>query len=301
MIIGTGGYGEIWHPPRKDGLIEKSYRNNKRFVQRYTHQTRKQIENGEIARKLFDPHDKISNPIVAIYKRPNKYFSEILPFREGSLLDLLQLYFHKGDIVVFSQCLDNLLKIFKGMKNLHAHKWVHHDIKASNIMYDTKPTFKLFMIDWGSALPFKNIFKENQLYWLVADNQNHPPEYKSIAHYLYGFQFKNNNFVVEYAKNPYIRNIVKLQPNYLKLLKEANKTIGRRIDNIESIASKGDVFGLGIVLCQLYIIFVEDQYLSKIVRSKIIRLIWGMINPNPFRRWNLQKCIILLEEIILLI
>lgn len=305
-MIGTGGYGKVWNPPRSDSIIQAKYRGNKSFIQRHTEQTRDQIKNGNIARKIFDPEGTLSSPILAIYERPDGRFSEILPFREDALYKLYRKYFYTGNISLFWKGMERMVPIMKGLARLHDQGWVHHDIKSENMLYDSSPSFRLYLTDWGTALPSEEVYSDDYSHWHVASLTNLPPEYKSFARFRYGFPLKNNSFSLEYAKNPYIINMRRFQPHYMKMLDHAHDylqgKLKRNKDNYQKVvrlmAPKADVFGLGLVISQMYTFFAKGKFIPEKTKNQIITLIRNMIHPNPFLRWDMHQCARFLQKIL---
>jgi len=281
--IGSGGYGDVYYPPR----YPKKYAGNKAYVQRYTEQTKTQIQNGEIARKIFDPKDVLSIPIHAIYPRKNDYFSEIMLHKPGDL-EMLMLKYYYGHPKLFRESVKQMKRIMVGLERLHKKKWVHRDIKLNNFLYDTNP-LRYFLIDWGTALPSCKIYDDNASNWHMADNQNLPPEYKSYAYFRHHMRF--DDFAKEYTKNRTMHHFLSIDPHYEHLLKEAHKKIQHRLRTakdphklMESIATKADVFAMGLVLVQLYDIWGRGN-----APPELLRILRGMIDPDPFRRWSIRR------------
>lgn len=309
--IGEGSYGKICHPPRDDTVIDQKYRHNKKYIQRYTDvESWRQIKNGEKARRIFDPENTMSSPILAIYDRPNGAFSEIMPFREDSLYHLITPYKYRmtGNLPLFWKLMTNILHILGGMKKLHSSGWTHHDIKSTNILYDSKPELKLYLIDWATSLPFLNVYDEDHSNWHTATIENLPPEYKSYAHFRYNFPLKGNDFALEFSYgHPWITNILKIQPLYLSMLRRAHQHIQKELsihhNNLENvinkISPKCDIYALGIVIAQIYVVLTTgEKNMSSFVRKQFIHLIRSMIHPDPFRRWDSKTSYKYLERII---
>lgn len=286
MKIGSGGYGEIYHPPR----YPPKYAGNKAYVQRYTGQTKTQIQNGETARKIFDPKNQLSVPIRAIYPRRDQFFSEIMPYKKGDLMSLLKKYYYANP-ALFARSLPLMASIMAGLERLHSKKWVHRDIKLTNFLYDRNP-LRYFLIDWGTALPDDKVYDNEVSVWHTADNENLPPEYKSYAYFQHGFRF-HGDFAREYAKNPAFHFLTRIQPEYAAMLNRAHRKIQKRLAAaanpaiiMDSIATKADVFALGLVLAQMFEIWGSRDSPRA---SKILRMIQGMIDPDPFRRLDMKQ------------
>lgn len=295
MLIGAGGYSKIWHGPRKDRVIEKKYRGNESYIQRLTTETITEISNGEYARNIFDPKDRMSSPLLAIYERPNNRFSEIRPFREDNLHNILTENIKLGyNHNLLCNLLWNMRNIMKGLATLHQRGWTHHDIKTQNILYNNRP-LHVFLIDWGTSLRFSEVYTDPYKPWFSADNSNHPPEYKSYAHYQYGYKF-DHDFATDYTKNIYLLTLLKIQPHYMTMLNKANnklqtlfKTKGKKF--LLHIAPKLDVFAMGLVLSQIYLIMAFSEWYGTPFHEKMIHLLKNMIHPDPTKRWTMRNSI----------
>lgn len=284
MKIGSGGYGDVYHPPR----YPPKYAGNKAYIQRYTDETKTQIYNGEKARKIFDPKNLLSVPIRAIYPRKGDFFSEIMPYKKGDLMSLLKKYYYRNP-KLFDQSLILMSRIMIGMERLHKKKWVHRDIKLTNFLYDMKP-LRYFLIDWATTLPSCRVYEEDASNWHTANNENLPPEYKSYAYFQHGFRF--DDFAREYAKNPSIHILTAIQPAYMSMLNKAHKKIQTRLHSaknphalMDSLATKVDVYAMGLVLSQMLEIWGDRE---SPLTPKILRMLRGMIDPDPFRRLDME-------------
>ena len=300
MLIGQGGDSRVWRPPRRDRVIQKQYRGNKKFIQRLTSEEVGAIVHGQFARSVFDPTNRLSSPLVAIYKRPRNKHSEIRPHRESDLLRLLTENTTHNDLVLFCGLASNLLEIMKGLTVLHQRGWVHHDIKDKNILYDKDP-LRLYLIDWGTSVPCSKVFDDSFRTWFPADNPNHPPEYKSFGVYRYGHKLEGNDFATDYANNIYLFTLLKVQPRYMEMLNAAHRKLQHRFqrkDFLERIAPKADVFGAGLVLAQCYLVVAYATLYDKPVHKELIRLIRGMTHPDPTRRWTMRHAATTLTPIV---
>lgn len=285
--IGSGGYAEVYHPPRSIADIPRKYRDNEAYVQRYTMQSLEDIHFGEKARRIFDPTDSISLPILYMIEQPHHMYSEIFRFRKGNLREFLRGATYVG----LSTIIASLVAILKGLVRLHNKRIIHHDIKIENILYDMKPKFRLFLIDWGTACHYKDVFGPKYDYWLPGDNENHPPEYKIMARHRYNYQY--TDIVEEYSKNSYYTHLFKrIQPDYDVLLRRADREIRRELKKhprmLEDLAGKVDVFAMGIVFCQA----IGGGYEF----HRYMPLLRGMIHPDPRKRWTIGQCIRYLEK-----
>lgn len=301
MLIGRGGYSKVWHPPRKDRLFDSKYRGNDDYIQRLTNESLVQISSGQYARSIFDPKKILSSPLIALYERPNKFISEIRPYRDDNLYQLLSKNTGKDNLYLFCKLLLNMKHIMKRLVVLHQKKWIHHDIKSDNILYDKKP-FRLFLIDWGTSTRLHDVYNEGYHNWFEADNSNHPPEYKSYAHYKYDFQWKED-FATEYAHNVYIFTLLKIQPDYMSMLNKANENIQYQLKQkgknfLIRLAPKIDVFAIGLVLSQIYLLLAYTQLYKTSFHKNIIHLLKGMIHPNPMKRWTMERSVETLEPLV---
>lgn len=302
MLIGEGGYSKVWRPPRKDRVIEKKYVNNK-YVQRLTNESLTDISKGQYVRTIFDKQNEKSSPLIAIYERPHRMYSEIRPFRDNNLKVILMDNMKSNNLKLFCLLLKNMNDIIKGLVIIHNRKWIHHDIKLQNILYNSKP-FKLFLIDWATSVHFDGVYSDMYSPWFSADNMNHPPEYKSYAHYKYNYPFKKNDFATDYSNNTYILTLKKIEPNYIVLLNEANDFLQREFKKknnkkfLIKIAPKVDVFAIGLVLARIYLLTAYATLYETSFHNKLIYLIKKMIHPNPCKRWSMKRSMNYLSHLV---
>lgn len=290
--IGFGGYARIFHPPRENHIIPSKYKNNSHYIQRYTDQTMKQIQFGERARKIFDPDDKMSSPILDIIERSKHHVSEILPFRTGTLSKFLR----ETRSVRIDTVMKVVIPILHGLVRLHKRRIIHHDIKSSNILYDMRP-IRLYLIDWGTACTFNDAFTGRYSNWLSGHNENHPPEYKMVANSQYHYEY--DDIVEEYSNNYYYRNIIStFQPDYDRLLQRTDRDIRKQLQKdphlLDKYAGRIDVFAMGIVLAQIVLSFKKSD--DDFLRYRVI--VQNMLHPDPRKRWSMQKTVNELEKLV---
>lgn len=286
MLITQGGYAKIFHPPRNH--IPKKYRDPK-YIQRYTQQSQKDIELGEMTRLIFDPSSVLTRPLIAIYKQPDHHFSEILKYYDGSLEDLLDKY-PDTNPELFWKAFSWMSRFFDGFIHLHKERYIHHDVRVRNILYNEHPNLKLCFIDWATSVPYNKVYDLAYKNWHEGQNENFPPEYKAYAHYKYGKSI--NDVVREFSRNQYFHFILKVDPKYPSKLRKAFRFMQKRLnmshdsyDLMTNIADKVDVFALGIVILAMFATWISKDPLQK----QIVFLIQNMLNPNPFTRWNIKK------------
>jgi len=289
--IGEGGYGKIFHPPRHH--VPTKYHNPK-FIQRYTHESKEQIYRGEAARIIFDPKNVMSSPIIAVFRQPEGWFSEILPYRKDSLSKFIMKN-KSRDPSLFWRSLGILYDIYKGMARLHERGYIHRDIKLDNFLYNRGDdgVLRYFLIDWGTALPFSEVYNRYNNNWHVAPNENLPPEYKNFAYFQYPGRIKD--FVRESMDNRAYPILVEMDRKYRQKLEKSFRTLQARLRSsknpvslMASVAEKADVFALGLLLAQIYGVWVRnDTPLAK----DIIDMIRGMTAPDPFLRWDMNRVV----------
>lgn len=292
MLIGKGGYSKVWNGPRKDRIIDKKYWNDD-YIQRLTTESLSEIYKGQKVRSIFDKNNTMSSPLITIYERPDRMFSQIRPYRDDDMNSLLAQNIKKNNLPLFCSILTNLKDIMKGLVVLHKDGWVHHDIKTVNMLYNVEP-FRLFLIDWATSVRFADVYSDTYSPWFSANNSNHPPEYKSYAHYKYNYPFNKNDFATDYAENTYILSLKKIQPYYMELLNKANdrlqhyfKTKGPSF--LKKIAPKVDVFAMGVVIARIYLTLAYATLYQTSLHKKLVYVIRNMINPDPMKRWTMKR------------
>jgi serine/threonine protein kinase len=306
MIIGYGGYGKVWYPPRDDPVISPSIRKNPKYIQRYTNQTLEEIKRGEKARKIFDPQNKISNPVLKIYPRQEDFFSQIMPHREKKFAgDLIEK--HRGKIKYFWPVMTKMIPILNGLSRVHNKKMVHRDIKTNNFVFDEKPELRIYLIDWGTSIPFSEVYNEKLNYWLTTTKQNLPPEYKIYANVKNMHDYIHNDVYKDFSENELMPLFEFFEPDYRLLLKETDEEFHRLFSSkktkskktkelLETVAGKVDIYALGVVFAQTLASLVGNKSIPK--KPEIMFLIKNMIHPNPFKRWDAKTSMAFLKKII---
>lgn len=293
-MLDYGGYSEIWFPPRNDAIFPVKYRNNKNFIQRYTAQTQENIKLGEKARRIFDPENERSSPVLDYFKREDGYFSQILPYRQSKFRDFIRE--NRDNASLYWKTMRLMLGFLEGLERLHRHRLIHRDIKIDNIVYDQKPRFNIFLIDWGTASSFKHVYNPDNRFWLTAVNDNIPPEFKMIAHMKYKHKYLNDNIKNDFNANHSIPFIIILFPDYPNMLEQAEMKIKQQFKHasdkealLSKIAPKTDIFALGIVFIQIYIYMMSKHNIKPILKQQLLELFFHMIDPDPFTRWTARQ------------
>ena len=304
MLIGQGGYSKVWNPPRNHSVIEQKYRNNKAYIQRLTKEEAYDITKGQLVRMIFDKNNTKSSPLLAIYKRPDGTFSEIRPYRDESIRKLLVHYKDTSseDVRLFCHLMKGMKQMIKGLVVLHKNKWIHHDIKGDNILFNANP-LRIFLVDWATSVPFDVVYDDTYSNWFYGDNANHPPEYKMYSHYRHNYKYKNNDFATDYSRNIYIISLRKIQPNYVELLSKANEVLQKEFQKndtkfLEKIAPKVDVFAVGLVLSRIFLTLAYGTLFHTSVHKKLVNVLRHMIDPNPITRWSMKRSLSQLSPVI---
>lgn len=299
MIIGKGGYGTIYHPPRNDTLISQQYRNNPKYIQRYTDQSLQEINRGEKARRIFDPDNVMSSPILKIYPRSDKFVSQILPFRQKRISqDLFQKRTERGNSMIYWKIMRKMVGILRGLVRLHAHKMVHRDIKIMNLVYDLHP-FQLYLIDWGTAVPFSLVYDKTNKHWWVSSIQNLPPEYKMYAREKNIYEYRDIR--QDFGKNKVIPLLEKFDRDYQNKLQKADLEMNEKLKNpsdkfMNDIIPKVDIYALGIVFAQMTHKLKPE--LNESLKKQLDLLISNMIHPDPIERWDAKQSLHQLKKIL---
>lgn len=285
-----------------------------------------------IVEKL-DPDNKFTVKLEGSCKIKKKRFekNELYQCRnldKNSIPDeLSQIIYEYGgidlDIAVrqctFQELFIGIQRVFNGIRVLYSQEYVHNDIKPPNIVYNTT-TKKMSIIDFGLIQKFKDVYSNENDYFLNYRYSYFPPEYTTCSYY---FQKKNmNNWKddVQSNKIPYMNNIIEynrlfirpidedIQNNYSAYpvfikawneLKDCGKdkfasflrsSISHRDFQkyISGFTDKIDVYMLGITLLELF--YLSELYLMNDIPGNIdfyvnvLKLVRKMIEMDPRKR-----------------
>lgn len=234
------------------------------------------------------------------------------PYLSQTLMSYFVKRKHKIHLKDF---IPKLIHLFEGLQLLHRHGYVHQDIKTQNIL-EKKHDFR--WIDFGISLKKKDIFNlEVNAAFLNADYVIHPPEYRYFSRYYYISKkiesvnsFVDNEwYLLHYilTENK-LRNIDLFQQFYsYEQFKQSCtnlfKTLqGKSKDTLQKIltlhVTKIDIYSFGTVLLHLLpYIHLDNQLLS----TSYKQLIYHMIQPNIFERYNTKECLTMLSSMLKLI
>lgn len=207
-----------------------------------------------------------------------------------------------------------LIDVLKGMRLLARHKLVHHDLKFNNILYDVQ-TEKTKIIDFGLTIGMSDVFNMrkngflNSKYWL------HPPEMR-----LTSLVAKKQPVLKELAREHFKKEIELLniyfsndhptalkdiimqdmytycdyEADYIKYVMRVSKK-DDPIAYMTKYANKIDLYSLGISMIHLSQYAWYDTLEQ---RSRFMKVIAALINPDPTKRPSIGKTITMLENAI---
>jgi len=313
-LLGAGSYAYTITPPRPVHPIP--FQGNSSMIERITKQYLIEIKRGEYTRHIFDPKNVMSSPILhlrPVQKHPRQTdqgykYTMVLPYREKSLLDFLDEN-QKSSPLMYWNLLTQFQMILEGIVRIHQKRWIHRDIKLENFLVDSFPNdqFRLYLVDWAMALPFKKVYQNNESHWHESTQYNHPPEYKMYA------IFKNilplhTSFSREYLSiDPNIvRFLLLIDPEYEKHLDQAYRKMTRMFRELVDreplkldLAPKVDVYSLGVILMIGYIVWMRDSLSpTSTLAKKNVSLIRHMLDPFPLSRFSAQQALDHLNKIL---
>ena len=262
-IIGHGSYGCVYKPPPKCKNNECLPSNPKcvKGVSKLTFEkeAKEEVEHVSMIDKI-DPKQiyHIGDPVVC---DPEQSFdtSDCSAVENETDLKFL-IYDDGGETLINFINLDNIdvVKFIKGFANLFfaikemsKHGFVHADIKGNNIVVDKEYNFKLidFGLSWGT-IP---ISQSEYEYW--------PPEHVLLGSQNSGDTYKSVVSLLDANKKVMSRN------KFVKMLgKDISDEFWEKFSHTSSdetfkiIKSKVDLYSLGIMIKNLYILLI---YLSK--------------------------------------
>lgn len=198
----------------------------------------------------------------------------------------------KGSIPGLLKLLPGFLPILAGLAKMNILQWVHFDVKPDNmlVLHD-----KLFLIDFGIVSFESDVYSNANAVRLISDYAWYPPEFKVF------FFKKHNEFDRLYKRvmdnfqgsNAEVATamVTVLKTNPIKDLESFFKDKVPKKEYTH-LASKVDIYSLGIVLLKLYLWsgFHQKVYKRKttnyVLRERLLALLSKMVQFDPRKRIN---------------
>jgi hypothetical protein len=195
---------------------------------------------------------------------------------------------------------------FYAVKQLILAKYVHQDIKTSNmvVLPGTNPNrhYEVKLIDFGTLVPFDKFANFNHNHLLGQSYFLSPPEYRVMGKILK--LSPKSDVIAEYklietaVESQTIGEADIFNPAYFDSLQKLNKELmGKNKANrlmafkAMNVADKSDIYSVGVMLLMLaqYAKPIADEDPKAL--ALFIELIQGCMMPHPHDRWNIDQAI----------
>jgi serine/threonine protein kinase len=313
--IGSGAYGCVFNPHlkckevnNKKQTVGKVFENHEEYEEEF--------KVAEYIQKKVDPKNKFTIPLVGSCqvayfrqtdnvkscdliqkgKKAEDYHQVMYKYAGKSLEDILKNKKRTGTISSFLKIFKGFGPILQGIKTFQENSLVHSDIKPANIMMLKD---KLYLIDFGLLCKFDELFIKDRAGILVANYPYFPPEFKA-----FGFKAERGfdrlyelamaNFESRMTLARALTTTLKMKPK-----DDLEKFFTDKVPKKAYIqyAGKADIYGLGLVLFQLFLWsgFMDKQYKrpgpNSVVRDMIIDMIRKMLHFDPRARYTIDEAI----------
>lgn len=181
-----------------------------------------------------------------------------------------------------------MLPVAEGIVKMEHHKYCHQDIKVANIL--VTPQHRAIIIDYSLMVPFKDIYKQQNMHYLHHTYFSYPPEYKSV------YYANSNNDIIE---TEILRNVATYDNG--RFIKRFKKTWGNKnwvyndIKQLQHYVNTIDVYSLGTVFVRLTP-FISDKHGK--LRVALEALIDRMIEIDPSKRITPTELVTAMKNII---
>lgn len=182
-----------------------------------------------------------------------------------------------------------IYNLTKGLLVLKKNRICHRDLKETNIVYKNN---LFYMIDFGMALSYDNVYDDEQDFVLKYNYCYYPPEFK--LYYNYKFYKKNTNISSIGNIDKFIQKDIKLNYDRSEIVYDGNiiedmiKNVLSNIDNVNVLktlmigqAKKIDIFSFGVIMMNL---LLKSNNKYRDVKIKLLTLFERCIELNPYRR-----------------
>lgn len=194
--------------------------------------------------------------------------------------DLSSIIKSKKNIYSFDQIIYSFKDIVDGLCILDKKGYAHLDIKPDNIVFNPI-TGKSKLIDFGMC---REITSNIQIPNYIINHiyPYYPPEFINVANQNKNNKIKNYNTNTSYLINSTLNAITNksVNPSDFEPKIQSNDGTVLYIDK-----RKIDVYSLGAIFFIIYNTYVADGSIIK-YENQIISLIAGMIDPNPYNRFD---------------
>lgn len=245
------------------------------------------------------------------FMRPGESYQQlIMPYGGKSVKHFLTQ--HSGSFAAFTKMVHRVLPIMRGLRTLQEkHGYIHQDIKPDNVLLHKN---KLYLIDFSLMTKVDEVYGGKNEGVLAAAYPYFPPEYKLLVHPSTSLQRfltlakANYNFKASLgqADTSFLDLFTIVGIDIEKDLAQLHPQRRRLKAKTNAIASKVDIFSLGILLALIFKWCGLDTYVSKRKSNKSMFVdeakawIAGMLCIDPIKRSSLdqaiQECETLIHE-----
>lgn len=237
--------------------------------------------------------------------------------------DLRYLFYHdyiyvKYPEITINKFFKKFLNIFEGVLLLSSNNLCHRDIKLDNILFNGE---KISLIDFGLMVKSDKVYDDEELRMYLNNNIYYYPNDLKLYSLLkldiksFKYDLKLNSRELDRLIYRYLsinrekmdKDNLKILTDFIKLLEEKSNEYlnyfketyvkaGNSID-LQKF-QKVDIYSLGLVLLELLIsisVFYGNKYKIDI---NLIDLIYKMMNPDPYKRINIEDAVESYRQII---
>lgn len=236
--------------------------------------------------------------------KTKSYYQLVYSYGGKSLGQLIKT--RRGTMATFVKLLKASIPIIKGIQKMTEMKVVHQDIKEDNVLWNGN---KLLLIDFGLASSFSDVYTKQNHNVLTFDYPYFPPEYK-----LFAYKFKaieeyhraySANFKYMFKANGKFHDLYDIITKHFGIDVKTELTMSMTEGSTVFDCSKIDIYGLGIVLLDMFIWckLVNTKYCRRVCKqatviSLIKELLKGMIHPHSIKRISAQTALERINDIL---
>lgn len=237
--------------------------------------------------------------------------TEQLLYQNGGI-DLMNVVREFGMLkdVFIDDFIPMMLPLLEGLVSLDKKRMVHCDIKPVNMLYNGQSK-KLFIIDFGLLMPYKDIANKNKDFILSWTYPYYPPEFYMYSHLILHNRAERIRPIDIYSNfDSFNTNFLNFMLPYIDIEDEINSFLNdyknnrkefKRKFNTEYV-SKIDVYSLGISFVEIFYMLSKNgmkQFRNKALFDDFMEhVIVPMIQQHADKRINAQSACEALEKVL---